>query len=116
MAKKKSKAINVTKLAAAFGAGSAKNSDLKSGAHQGRTAKNDPKKAPPGFVVVPASVATLPPGLGPPMPSTRPQKVRRPQGQSTAKPKSYLIQGAPYGGTSVWSDHSVKVLKRRKRK
>lgn len=61
----------------------AKNSDLKQAAHQGKAPVKTPRIAPPGFAAVPVSVATMPPGEGPPMSSTP-----SPVGRGGSKPKS----------------------------
>lgn len=89
--------------------GSAKNSDLKTAAHQGAAPVANPKNAPSGYSVVPTSIATMPPGAGPLMSSDQPPVGRgrgsnRSAKNSTSKgvtasssnsaPGAYAIQGA----------------------
>lgn len=112
----------------------ASNKKLRRGAHKGTRPVRVPNN-PPGWAAVPASISTLPPGLGPAMgatpdPADRASKkknriiaqVRRTSNGIPGGPSPYQA----FGGTSIWkasaqfSPGAVKVLKRtstrRKRK
>jgi hypothetical protein len=73
----------------------AKNSDLKQAAHQGKAPVKDARNAQSGFAAVPASVATLPPGEGPPMSS-----APTPAGRGSAKKSNGTKKNSASVGTT----------------
>jgi hypothetical protein len=87
--------------------GVAKNSDLKQAAHQGKAAVKSPRTAQSGYTAVPASVATMPPGEGPPMSST-PPSVARGHSKSNRTRKNSTSQGPVSTSSSGASAQAVQ--------
>lgn len=81
----------------------AKNSNLKQAAHKGKAPVKDAQNAQSGYTAVPASVATLPPGEGPPMSSTSPPAGR---GSKRSAAKSTRKNSTSTGSTAATASSS----------
>lgn len=96
----------VTKVASKNAKGrKAKNSNLKQAAHGGAPAVADARTAQSGYAAVPVSIATMPPGEGPPMSSATPSAGR---GGSRLKKTSTSAGVAPTASNSASSVQPIQ--------